>query len=641
MSSLNTTVGAFQTNTKKIKKAMLAMDDAQCDIGCFHECTIPGYSSEDLVLWDEYVSKQEEYLVELADLTSDLSTYYFVGFNCNYNGLIYNAAALIGDGNVIAVIPKEELPTYDVFYDGRQFTAGIPNYVDTELMFGDIIFDMPWGKTAIVICEDIWTNSGPINRRSYSGAELIFNLSASPWRHGVLETRKNLIKTRSEDNQIALVYVNQFGGNDSLVFDGGCMIAQNGDIVYQSPRWEEFTDYYTIDLEQVERGRKQNTTWRNNYNNFIQTNPLCYTLKVEPKKLLSFPEISQTNQKNTSSFFMPDNNIVEINDRQESINTIITGLNDYYEKTNVFQGIGIGLSGGRDSMLTAILAAEWAARTGRDPKIIKCFSMPSKYNSDTTKSLAKQMAEYLGVDFIEIPIQETYEKELECIKLMSKKDDLKPLTIQNMQARVRGMRMWNISNELDLLWLQTGNMSEKSVGYTTIGGDMMGGFSLLGNVPKTVINKILRDMTYEQDLKISSYVNIDFYHLLYLLMETKASAELADDQQDERDLMPFDILDLCYYLLVKEKKNPQDIYDYLNNKFSEKDLLDLAPNYEKGMLKNWVVRFIQLFFRNIYKWVQCPEAIHMGPIDLDRERALQLPSVTSLEWLDFNIIGEK
>ena len=635
MANINTTVGAFESNTNKIKEASEKMYGDKCDIGCFQEMVISGYPAEDLVLWDEYIRKQRDCLSDIMIHTQNMDTYFIIGLAYNYNGLVYNAAALIGQGELIGVVPKEELPTYDVFYDGRQFTPGLSYHTDLENKFGDFIFDFPWGKTAIAIREDMWTSGGPIPRRSFSGAELIFNLSASPWRHGVTDVRENILKTRSDDNQIALVYVNQFGGNDSLVFDGGSLVAQNGDIVCRTPRWQESVSSFVINMDNVRNGRKQNTTWRNSYNSFIQQNKICETIKIEnPNIVKSYEYPEGTSNLNTCNYFMPEPEHKNSYDpEEESINAIVTGLNDYYCKTGVFNGIGVALSGGRDSVLTAILASEWARRTNRSPKIIKCFSMPSRFNSEATKSIAYDIAMSLKASFVEIPIQEAFENEIDIIKSMTLQEDINPVTLQNMQARIRGMRMWNVSNELGLLWLQSGNMSEKSVGYTTIGGDMMGGYSLLGNMPKTVVNKILLGIANRKYPELSENVEI--------LLQTDASAELADDQKDERDLMPFEILDLCYWLFVKEKKCPQDIYNYLCDKFTDQELLVLSPNYTNGKLKNWVVRFIKLFFRSIYKWTQTPQAVHMGPIDLDRERALQIPVVQSIEWMDLNIQGDR
>jgi NAD+ synthase (glutamine-hydrolysing) len=187
------------------------------------------------------------------------------------------------------------------------------------------------------------------------------------------------------------------------------------------------------------------------------------------------------------------------------------------------------------------------------------------------------------------------------------------MTVQNVQARLRAMRMWNWANSSRALWLQTGNMSEKAVGYTTVGGDLMGAYSLIGNLPKTTIIALLHHLRTKYK-----------FESVQPLLSTKASAELAPDQEDERDLMPFVVLDACFQLFAGEKMMPVEVYRTLRTRFTE---------YPPEQLKQWVKRFVLLFVHSIFKWVQAPQTVHLLPLDLDRERALQLPVVQSLEWL--------
>lgn len=634
MASLNPVVGSLDSNLSKIKSAMSEMNHNKCDIGCFSEGIISGYPSEDLVLWPEYIEKQKICLNEICDFTKRFPTSYIVGAFCLYNNLIYNNAVLISNGEIQWFVPKEKLPTYDVFYDGRQFAFGEPGFYDIENKFGDAIFDMPFGKIGITICEDMWVASGPVTRRVLSGAEIIFNISASPWRQGVVEARENMIRARSADNAAAIVYVNQTGGNDALVFDGGNMVACGGDIVFRSERWKPVVCFYDLDLNSIQRARQKNTTWRNDY---IQLEKECYVKKVELSKTHNRNNENNHNKQVFLSY--NDNNYLD--PIEESVNAIILGLNDYFEKTNAFKGIGVSISGGRDSVLTALLAAEWALRTNRNPEMIKCFSMPSKYNSSMTKNIAKDISEYLGVSFGEIPITEAYSQEIDVLKKTFNSEEISPITLQNMQARIRAMRMWNISNELSLLWLQAGNMSEKATGYTTIGGDLSGGYSLLGNLPKTIVNKVLLNIIKNPKFwsisELKSFNDLK-YVISLLLEETSASAELAEDQNDERDLMPFELLDICYFMFIREKRTCQEIYDYICDNFTDEEF---GPYYKKGMLKIWIENFIKLFFRNIYKWVQSPQAVHLSDVDLDHERALQIPVVQSLEWVNTSIKGER
>ncbi len=220
---------------------------------------------------------------------------------------------------------------------------------------------------------------------------------------------------------------------------------------------------------------------------------------------------------------------------------------------------------------------------------------------------------------MEVPIQDAYERELEVETQLTgvSIDNLQPITKQNIQARIRGMRMWNLSNELRRLWLQTGNMTEKALGYTTVGGDMMGGFSLMGNLPKTVIIQLLEYLAQGRYQHLTS---------LQLLLTTESSAELADNQKDETDLMPFIIADTLLHLIAGEKISPKDAYLILCQQ--------LGSTYNKSLLKDWTMRFVQLFNRSVFKWVLSPLCLHFGNLDLDREGALRLPVTNAFTDLE-------
>ena len=323
---------------------------------------------------------------------------------------------------------------------------------------------------------------------------------------------------------------------------------------------------------------------------------------------------------------------------QDLIAAMETGLSGYFEKTDVFDRLGIALSGGKDSSLSLVIAWLYARKRFRalsDPErarrirdFIHCFSMPTHFNSDATKQLSRKLANELGVHFKEVAIEEAFDREVETASdMLEPGAELTPLALQNIQARLRGMRMWNWANSARGMWIQTGNMSEKAVGYTTVGGDLMGAYSLIGNLPKTIVIRLLAYLhrTYEIET-------------LGELLATKASAELSEDQEDERDLMPFPVLDACFALFAGERLMPTELYQALRSRWTDKELLALRSDYRPGMLKEWVKRFCRLFVGSIFKWVQSPQSVHLGTLDLDRERALQLPVVQSTEWLDIDEI---
>jgi NAD+ synthase (glutamine-hydrolysing) len=641
--SLDTTVGAFDSNTAKVFASARDMAAQKCTIGCFQEQVISGYPCEDLVQWSGFVAAQWRQLERFAEMTARLEfpTVFTLGLTVKDSGHVFNCAAVICRGKILGIVPKEMLPAYGVFYESRTFTRGVPGRVTQvhEAPFGDLIFTFPFGTMAVEVCEDIWSSDGPMRRRAYSGAELIINASASPWRAGVVETRREMVSTRAADNVVTVVYVNQVGGNDSLVFDAGGFINQCGRMLVEAPRWRESLTTQVIDLDVTTRLRHENTTWRTDCENFLREHQPVQTI-VSPAGPEADEQYAYPRPRHDSVFLK---SAAQRDFREEYFENLLQamtiGLAGYFEKTGAFKRIGIALSGGKDSALTLIIAWLYAQQRFADlPEaqrraairdFIHCFSMPTRFNTDTTKSIAKLLSEELGVTFKEISIEEAFAREAkETRAMLGAEQELTKTTVQNIQARLRGMRMWNWANSAAGMWLQTGNMSEKSVGYTTIGGDLMGAYSILGNVPKTVVVALLHYLGEKHG-----------WQSVKQLLATKASAELDVGQEDEKDLMPFEVLDACFRIFAGDKLMPAELYQALRARFTEAELRALRPEYQPGMLREWVEKFVTLFIGAIYKWVQAPQSVHLGNLDLDRERALQLPVVQSREWLELNTIA--
>ncbi|MBI4121205.1 MAG: NAD(+) synthase [Parcubacteria group bacterium] len=633
--TINTTVGAFTSNTKTLIDKAREMSNAECTVGVFQEQVIGGYPAEDLVQWPSFVSGQWDALVTFANATwgFQFPTVFVVGMVVVYDGQPYNAAAVVSAGKIWGIVPKEKLPTYGVFYEGRVFTPGMPGLLGevNGVPFGDLLFKTPFGVFAVEVCEDIWTPDGPMRRRSFAGAELVLNLSASPFRIGVVQTRREMIATRAADNQVTIVYANQVGGNDALVFDGGGFVNQNGTMLFDAPRWREGIATQVVDLDRTARHRVENTTWRRDREAYraraeapAPTEVVVVTSAHPNQSAYKYPVPTSKN------FFLP--NFAGGNSREQFfgdlIEAMIMGL-DYFSKTHAFRTIGIALSGGKDSALSLIIAWFYALRRFEGDKdrvrsFIRCFSMPTRFNSEETKSIASRLADELGVSFKEESIEEAFVRECEAAKAMlAPGEEVTALTKQNIQARIRAERMWNWANSAGGLVLQMSNMSEKAVGYTTVGGDLSGGYSLIGNVPKTIVIELLRYIGERHHIAIAKE-----------LLATKASAELARGQADEDDLMPFPVLDACFALFAGEKMSPKEIYSVLRSTWTDEELLKMASRYAPGMLKEWVKRFVTLFSRAIFKWEQAPQSVHLGTLDLDRKRALQIPVVHSTEWLE-------
>jgi NAD+ synthase (glutamine-hydrolysing) len=627
IASVNATVGAVRTNTDRCVALARAMAKEDVTVAVFPEQVIGGYAAEDLVQWRGFVASQRRELDRFAYETASLRTVFTVGLTVGVGGDLFNAAAVVHAGKILGFTPKEKLPTYNIFYEARTFSRGTP-YMDLDadgVPCADLVYRFDFGALACEVCEDIWSPDGPMRRRSYSGAEIICNLSSSPFRAGVAETRREMIATRAADNQVTIAYANLVGGNDGLVFDGGGYVNQNGRPMLDAPRFREGYSATVVDLDRTTRSRREASTWRSDLESFRREQRTVRELRVpEPtadRSSLAYPAPSKT-------FFLPSAAVQTSSPRERLLDdfyeALALGVADYYRKIGAWKGIGLALSGGRDSLLTLLIAwraiqlihpdLEGDALKAKVGEELSAFYMPTRFSSDATRGAAARIAEDLGAAFMVLPIEEAFTRELDATRSMLGPGGPPPtaITEQNVQARIRGTRMWNWSNTSRSLFLQTGNMSEKALGYTTVGGDLEGAFSVIANVPKTVVIALL-----DRLLERFGFEGIR------MTLETTAGPELAENQSGESELMPFEVLDACLYLYGAEKLAPDELVRALPSVFPERDPAQLAK---------WAEKFTRLFTQSIFKWVQSPLAIHIGALDLDRERALQLPVVQRTEW---------
>lgn len=619
LASVNTTVGAFSRNVDRALAQAKKMASEDVTVGVFQEQLVGGYPTEDLVQWQGFVEHQWTHLERFARETAELPTVFLVGVALSFQGLRLNCAAVVAGGKVLGLVPKEKLPTYSVFYEGRTYSRGWPGMAETHqgIPLGDYLFQFDFGTVGPEVCEDIWSPDGPMRRRTYSGAELVVNLSASPFRIGFVDTRRELIATRASDRQCTIAYANALGSNDGLIFDGGGFLNQNGKHIMETPRFQEGYATGVVDLDRTLRLRTENSTWRSDREQWLREGhkPVptldCTAAVRTRREKLAYPVPSHR------SFFLPgpdQRRGARVALCEDILDALSLGVGDYFEKTRAFKTIGIALSGGRDSLLTLLIAHRYAKRARPDNpgSLLQAFYMPSRYSSGGTRDAAETIARELGVPFQIVPIEEAFDRELAVTQQMLGDKAVTPITEQNIQARLRAQRMWNWANSSGGLFLQTGNMSEKAVGYTTIGGDLMGALAVIANVPKTVVMYLL---DYLQETT--------GYEGIRKVLARPAGPELAHDQVGEEELMPFPILDACFHLFAGEKLVPAEMLQALTAMF---------PEVEAPRLQGYVEKFIRLFLQSIYKWVQSPLSLHIGNLDLDRERAMQLPVVTSPEW---------
>lgn len=614
VASVDPTVGAVRSNIDRMLAMALQMGEAGVTVGCFSEQVVGGYPPEDLIQWRSYVASQRAELERFARETAELATVFVAGIAVAVGGQLFNCAAVVHGGEILGFVPKEKLPTYNVFYEGRTFSRGRAGLaLDAGgVPLGDLLFAFDFGVLGVEVCEDVWSPDGPLRRRSYAGAEVVVNVSSSPYRVGVVSTRREMLSTRSADNQVTLAYANTVGAQDGLVFDGGGYVFQNGRRALDAPRFREGWAACVVDLDRTRRMRQENTTWRNDLEAFQSAGRPVPVLEVgkptgDRSRLRYPPPLGD-------GFFLPSAATVASSPRDEVLDDLIAalslGIADYYRKTGAFRAIGVALSGGRDSMLTLLLA--WRAAALLESAPIQAFYMPTRFSGEGTRGAAAVLCEELAIPLTVEPIEEAFGREAEAVRRMLGGGEPTPITLQNVQARLRSARMWNWANSAGALFLQTGDMSEKAVGYTTIGGDLEGALSVIANVPKTVVVALLERFHRRYGLKG-----------IELTLATAPGPELAEAQAAEDELMPFPVLDACLHLYAGEKLSPEEVAQALPSLF---------PSLEPERLAGWARRFATLFTRSIYKWVQSPLSLHVGSLDLDRERALQLPVVQRNEW---------
>jgi NAD+ synthase (glutamine-hydrolysing) len=497
-------VGAIQQNKETILNTIEIAESFESDIVIFPELCLTGYPPEDLLLRDSFLGKNYSVLEEIAEFSSESSAIIgFVDRNIDINKTdkknreIANAAAIVQNGDVKGIYHKCFLPNYSVFDEARYFSKGS----DPGKLF--------WYENigiGINICEDIWINDGPSSSQVKNGASLIININASPFDINKSTNRKNLVIEQAKLLGVPIVYLNTVGGQDELVFDGGSFVVdKNGEVIHQSNQFEE--EIFHIDLELEV---KKETT---------QTN-----LKIREKTL---------SIETTTSY-------KELSKNEEVYRALELGLLDYVKKNN-FKKVLIGLSGGIDSALTATIAAD---ALGSENVI--GVAMPSKFNSPDSLRDAKNLATNLGIEMKIIEIENLTESFRDILKNQFE-DKLNSVTDENIQSRIRGNLLMALSNQTGAMVVSTGNKSEMAVGYSTLYGDLAGGFALLKDVYKTEV------------YKLSNYRNSVSKVIPENIITKEPSAELRPNQLDKDSLPEYELLDKILYLYIEEDSSSERI----------------------------------------------------------------------------------
>ena len=499
LAQLNAVVGDLDGNRKKILEYVSEAGSVGADLIVFPELATTGYPPEDLLLRPSFVRAAHDSLENIAAAAHGIVA--LVGTPWFERDLA-NACAVCADGRVQAVYRKHFLPNYGVFDEHRYFAEGR----DLVLVrFGDATC----GPT---ICEDVWQPGPPATDLSLAGAEIIVNLSASPFHVGKAEEREEMLVTRARDTSAYLAFCNMVGGQDELVFDGHSVVLDpSGEVVARAPGFEEHL--LVVDIEPAEAmGRRLRDVRRRELDRSRDTVPQVVTVE------LSSPKEHREAATATIAPFEPE---------LEQMRLALTlGLRDYVGK-NGFADVVVGVSGGIDSAVTAALCV---GALGSER--VHCVSMPSRFSSESTRSDAQQVAENLGCDFRELPIERIVEAVHDTFR--SETDGgLAGIAAENLQARVRGVLLMALSNTYGWLVVSTGNKSELAVGYSTLYGDMVGGFMLLKDVFKTDVFLLAEHLNEHAGRELIPRSTID----------QAPSAELREDQRDADSIPPYDLLD--------------------------------------------------------------------------------------------------
>jgi NAD+ synthase (glutamine-hydrolysing) len=515
MAQLNPTVGDIEGNLAKLLEAYEQAEAAGCDVVAFPELSITGYPPEDLVLKPSFVADNEAALAELAARTRRCAA--VVGF-VEEDRDLFNAAAVCAHGEILGTYRKRHLPNYAVFDEARYFTPGNETDPLELYVIGGV-------KVGITICEDIWSPNGPLAVQADGGAELAININGSPFHRGKAAYREQMLATRAADNHTALVYVNQVGGQDELVFDG-CSLAfdAEGKLIARAPQFAEALVVVDVPVPAVYRQRLLDPRGR--------------------VSQMSLPTVFVSDSE-AADREPVENEIVPLRDAHgELYSALVLGTRDYCHK-NGFTDVVIGLSGGIDSTIVAVIAAD---ALGADH--VHGVSMPSRYSSDHSRSDAEQLARNLGIDYRTIPIEPAFGAFLE---MLAPSFEGRPpgLTQENLQSRCRGQVLMALSNEFGWMVLATGNKSEAAVGYFTIYGDSVGGYAVIKDVLKTEVYALCR------------YVNerAGFALIPESVLTKPPSAELRPDQRDDQSLPPYEVLDPILEAYVEDDRTVAEIVE--------------------------------------------------------------------------------
>jgi NAD+ synthase (glutamine-hydrolysing) len=563
LAQINPTVGDLKGNVRKILDYIGRARELGVDLVAFPELAVTGYPPEDLLLKPDFIEANLDCLQQIVEGVRSITA--VVGFVDSADD-IYNAAAIIHDGTLAGVYHKMYLPNYGVFDENRYFQAGTDYPV----------FVLPGTSVGINICEDIWYPAGPGEVQALAGgAEVIVSISASPYHAGKGQSRERMLATRASDNVAIVAFCNLVGSQDELVFDGNSVIFdERGELVVRGKQFEEDLVVADLDVGSVFRQRLHDPRRRKEK----------LAADVGRVSKIALPGVESRGEKPP----LPARRMERLEPLAEIYQALVLGTRDYVRK-NGFQKVVIGLSGGIDSSLTAAIAVDALGKEN----VVGVF-MPSRYSSEESREDAGKLAENLGIRFLSIPIDDTFQAYLDM--LAAPFAGVEPdVTEENVQARIRGNILMALSNKFGWLVLTTGNKSEVSAGYCTLYGDMAGGFAVIKDVPKTLVYELAGHKNGSAGREV----------IPRRVFEKAPTAELRPDQRDEDTLGPYATLDPILHAYVEEDRGVDEI---------------VALGFDEATVR----RVIGMVDRNEYKRRQAPPGVKITPRAFGKDRRLPI-----------------
>lgn len=554
---LNLAVGDLEGNAARILGAYEQAEEAGCDLVAFPELAVTGYPPEDLLLRPAFVAAAQETLEKVAARTGRAAA--VIGYPHAERDL-HNAAAVAAGGSVLGVYHKQLLPNHAVFDEARYFE---PSSTDGPL------FVVGGVRVGVTICEDAWSPAGPIVTQAAAGAELSVSINGSPYYAGRLRERETMLATRASDAGVPLLYVNLVGGQDELVFDGASMLFdEQGRVVARARQFAE--DLLVVDVD---------------------VRPSFRRRLLEPRHLR--PAAAPLREIRVSDARIGERAVAPRCERllppvREVYEALVLGTRDYVTK-NGFSDVVVGLSGGIDSSLVATIAAD-----ALGPERVLGVLLPSRFSSPGSVTDAEALAANLGVRTLTVPIEAAHDAFLEL--LAEPFAGTEPgVAEENVQARVRGTILMALSNKFGSLVLTTGNKSELATGYSTLYGDMAGGFSVIKDVPKMLVYALARDRNDRAGRDLVPEA----------VLEKPPSAELRPEQYDRDSLGDYAELDPI-------------LEGYVEDDLSVGELEDAGFDSDR------VHQVARLVDRSEYKRRQAPPGVRVSPKAFGKDRRLPI-----------------